>query len=108
MSDYVNVAINYAVVGWDVKFNIPKPQNVGAGAYKGLEACTTLDKVLTSKEFSDAVVEHTPVSFNFKLLTDLIREAKEQYINGGLVGAAVNFRVHVFEVCRKCLRTAYL
>ena len=100
MCNYVKVGISNEVVGWDVRFSIPKPQNVGAGAYKGLEACTTLDKILTSKEFSGVVVEHMSVSFNFKLLTDLIREAKEQYINGGLVGATANFRVQVVEVCR--------
>ena len=100
MSDYVNVAINYAVVGWDVKFNIPRPQNVGVGDYKGLEACATLDKILISKEFSDAVVEHMSVSFSFKLLADLICKVKEDYANGGLVGAAANFSVQVVEVCK--------
>ena len=100
MSIYVKVDISNEVVGWDVRFSIPKPQDVGVGTYKGLEACTTLDKILISKEFSGVVVEHMSTSFSFKLLADLIREAKEQYINGGLVGAAANFRVQVVEVCK--------
>ena len=100
MSIYVKVDISNEVVGWDARFSIPKPQDVGVGTYTGLEACTTLDKILISKEFSGVVVEHMSTSFSFKLLADLIREAKEQYINGGLVGAAANFRVQVVEVCK--------
>ena len=100
MSNYVKVDVSNEVVGWDVRFSIPKPQNVGVGAYKGLEACSTLDKILISKEFSGAVVEHMSVSFSFKSLADLICEAKEQYVNGDLVGAAANFRVQVVEVCK--------
>ena len=100
MSNYVKVDVSNEVVGWDVRFSIPKPKNVGVGAYKGLEACSTLDKILISKEFSGAVVEHMSVSFSFKSLADLICEAKEQYVNGGLVGATANFRVQVVEVCK--------
>ena len=95
MCDYVKVDVSNEVVGWDVRFSIPKPQDVGVGAYTRLEACTTLDKILISKEFSGVVVEHMSVSFSFKLLADSIRDAKEQYINGGLVGMAANFRVQV-------------
>ena len=95
MCDYVKVDVSNEVVGWDVRFSIPKPQDVGVGAYTGLEACTTLDKILISQEFSGVVVEHMSVSFSFKLLADSIRDAKEQYINGGLVGMAANFRVQV-------------
>ena len=100
MSIYVKVDISNEVVGWDVRFSIPKPQDVGVGTYTGLEACTTLDKILISKEFSGVVVEHVSISFSFKLLDDLICKAKEEYINGGLVGAAANFRVQVVDVCK--------
>ena len=100
MSNYVKVDISNEVVGWDVWFSIPKPQDVGVGTYTGLEACTILDKILISKEFSGAVVEYMSVSFSFKLLADSIREAKEQYINGGLVGMTANFRVQVVDVCK--------
>ena len=100
MCDYVKVDVSNEVVGWDVRFSIPKPQDVGVGAYTGLEACTTLDKILISQEFSGVVVEHMSVSFSFKLLADSIRDAKEQYINGGLVGMAANFRVQVSATSR--------
>ena len=100
MSIYVNVDISNEVVGWDARFSIPKPQDVGVGTYTGLEACTTLDKILISKEFSGVVVEHVSISFSFKLLDDLICKAKEEYINGDLVGAAANFRVQVVDVCK--------
>ena len=32
MSDYVKVDVSNDVVGWDVRFSIPRPQNVGVGA----------------------------------------------------------------------------
>ena len=95
MSNYVNVTVKYTSTDWDARFNIPAPENVSEGIYSGLEACTVLDKILTSKEFSDKVVAYISTSFSFKLLTDFLCKAKEQYINVGLTGVPADLRVYV-------------
>ena len=95
MGNYVNVTVNYAATGWDARFKMSMPKNISVGVYEGLEACATLDKILTTKEFSDKDIEYVSTSFSFKLLADFICKVKEDYINFGLVGVPPNFRTYI-------------